>query len=341
METQDSRPKNTDEIDLSQLFRWIGRGFRNFGNSIIFGIAGLRNLFFNNRTFFLGLIAFGLILGAIYSELIKKEYYKSTMIFSCDYLNNRILESTIDKFNLLCEERDREGLIRELGLDSATAINIRKFESAPFVSENDVVEMEVLREQLNNVVAEKKEIVSKVIDKLTIENKNAYSISVYVYDPDVVGKLQEAIVRYFKSSEYLTKRLAMNEENLKARREKLIAESKKLDSLKRVIFDNYQNIGKTSRGSGNVYLGDEKLADPLAVFEKDLSINQEILEINRELKVRPDFEVVDPFTTIKLPDNAGLAEILFISFWISFLMGYVIIGIYRFDKLLASYQTRA
>jgi hypothetical protein len=106
-----------------------------------------------------------------------------------------------------------------------------------------------------------------------------------------------------------------------------------------VLFRNYQNLGKTSRGSGNVFLGDEKLANPLEVFNADIEFNKEILQIDRQLYLKPDFEVVDGFTAFKKPESASLAKILFISFWISFLMGYLIIGAWRLDKKLASYQT--
>ena len=163
MENQPQRPRNTDEIDLAQFFNWIGRGFSNVGRAIVAGIAGLRNTFYANRVFFLGVIIFGLVLGALYSELLKKDYYKSSMVLSCDYLGNQVLRNTIEKFNLLAEEKDAQGIQEVLNIDSATARNIQKFEFRPFVSEDDVIEMEVLREQLNNVTGEKQELVEKVI----------------------------------------------------------------------------------------------------------------------------------------------------------------------------------
>jgi hypothetical protein len=160
-ETKPVQP--SDEIDITQLFRWIGRGFRNFGLGIIKAIAGLRNLFFTNRVFFGIVIISGLIVGGSYYQFLTKKYYKSSMIISCDYLNNRILGNAIEKLNLLCAERDRDGLAEELKIDIDLAKNIRKFYFRPFVSENDLIEIEVLKEQLNNVAAEKKDLVDKVV----------------------------------------------------------------------------------------------------------------------------------------------------------------------------------
>lgn len=341
MEEQKQRPGNTDEIDLAQFFRWIGKGFSNMGQSIIGGIAGLRNQFYKNRVFFLGIIVLGLILGAMYSELLKKDYFKSTMVLSCDYLNTQILSNTIDKFNLLAQERDREGLQQELGIDSATARNIQKFDFEPFVSEDDVVEMEVLKEQLNNVTGEKKDLVDKVIDRLQIENKNAYEISVYVYDPQIVKPLETALVNYFKNNSYIKHRIEINQASLKERKVKLQSELKKLDSLKVVLFKNYQAFAQKSRGSNNVVVGGEEgLTNPLDVFTTDLDLYQDLQDIEKRLYLNPDFEVVDGFTSFKEPESASLADILAISLLLSIVIGYLILGAYKFDRMLAEYPVK-
>lgn len=341
MEDQRQRPNTSDEIDLAQFFRWIGKGFSNFGNAIIAGIAGLRNLFYANRVFFIGIMVIGLVLGALYSELLKKDYYKSSMVLSCDYLNTQILKNTIDKFNLLAGERDTEGLQEVLKLDDATAKNIQKFEFKPFVSEDDVVEMEVLREQLNNVTAEKKDLVEKVIDRLEIENKNAYEISVFVYDPTIVKPLEKALVDYFSNNNYIKRRIESNKQNLQSRKVKLQSELRKLDSLKVVLFQNYQSLAQKNRGSNNVTVGGEDgLTNPLEVFTTDLELHQELQEVDKKLYLSPDFEIVDGFTSFKEPESASLFDVLAISLLLSILIGYLILGAYRFDRMLAEYPNK-
>lgn len=341
MQQERQRPANSDEIDLAQFFTWVGRGFSNLGNSIVGAIAGLRNTFYDNRVFFLGVIVLGLILGFLYSEILKKDYYKSSMVLSCDYLNTQILKNTIDKFNLLAAEKSTAGLQRELNIDSVTARNIQKFSVSPFVSEDDVVEMEVLREQLNNVTGEKKELVDKVIDRLEIENKNAYEISVFVYDPSIVKPLEKALVDYFRGSSYIQRRIESNRQSLLDRRAKLQNELRKLDSLKSVMFRNYQLLAQKSRGSNNVVVGGEEgLTNPLEVFNTDLELYQELQEVERRLFLSPDFEIVDGFTSFQEPESASLPDILAISLLLSIVIGYLILGAYRFDRMLAEYPTR-
>jgi hypothetical protein len=341
MEEQKQTQIASDEIDLGQLFRSIGKGISNLRNSMIAGIAGIRNTFYKNRVFFLGVIVFGLSLGALYSEVLKKDYFKSSMVLSCDYLNTQMLENTIDKFNLLAAEKDTEGIQNLLNLDSATANNIQKFEFRPFVSEDDVVEMEVLREQLNNVTGEKKELVEKVIDRLEIENKNAYEISVFVYDPGSVKPLETALVSYFRNNNYIKGRIESNRKRLEMRKAKLQSELRKLDSLKVVLFQNYQSLSQKSRGSNNVVVGGEEgLSNPLDVFTTDLELHEELQTVQKQLDLNPDFEIVDGFTSFKEPESASLADILAISLLLSILIGYLVLGAYRFDRMLAEYPTR-
>ena len=338
MENQTERRNNTDEIDLAQFFRWIGRGFSGFGNSLIYGMASLRKQFFDHRLFFLGVIILGLILGGLYAKLLSRKYYKSSMILSCDYLNTQSLKNTIDKFNLLAGQDG--GLQELLKIDSNTAKHIQKFEFKSFVSEDDVVEVEVLREQLNNVTAEKRDLVDRVIDRLEIADKNAYEISVFVYDPTVVKPLEAAIVNYFENNDYIKRRIESHRRNLEDRKDKLLRESRKLDSLKLLLLTHFGTLADKSRGSNNVIMNDETLASPLEVFTTDLELHEELQEVEEELYLSPDFELVDGFTTFKQPESASFGEILFGAFLISILIGYLILGALRFDRMLATYPSR-
>jgi hypothetical protein len=334
----ENKPKNqsSDEIDLSQVFKWIGNGFRNFGNSILGGLAGLRSIFFENKLFFGLVIISGLVIGGTYSELLRKKFYKSSMILSCDYLNRRIVESTIEKLNLLCGEKERTGLAKELNISVTMAKNILKFESKPFVSEANIVEMEVLKEQLNNVAEAKKEVVKKVIAKLEIDNKSAFQISMLITDPEVVNNIDSAIVNYLKSNDYVKRRIEITKSNLLQKKEKLLQESMRLDSLKSVLFRSFDLMARQSKqGSNNVILSEKPLTDPLSVFTQDINFYDQLQDINKRLYLQPDFEVVDGFTSFKEPESSSLLKISAISFLVSWLASYLILGLFKFDDYLS------
>ena len=92
---------------------------------------------------------------------------------------------------------------------------------------------------------------------------------------------------------------------------------------------------QSKQGSNNVILSEKPLTDPLSVFSQDLSFYDQIQAIDRSLYLQPDFEVIDGFTAFKEPESASLPKILVISFIISWLAGYLILGLYKFDSYLA------
>src|SRR5690349_13213882 len=137
---ENTTPKSGEEVDLTHFFKWLGRGLTKFGENSLALMAATRNLFFHNKIYFFTIIIAGLILGGIYSELLKQKYYKTTMVLSCAYLNTQIVKNTIGKLNLLCYDADRAGLARELRISDTLAKDVLGFEYASFISENDVVE---------------------------------------------------------------------------------------------------------------------------------------------------------------------------------------------------------
>lgn len=339
MEETKPRTAATDEIDLSQLFRWIGRGFSSFGQNILNLLATLRQTFFTNKLFFTITIGIGLGIGASYSELLSKKFYKSSMILSCEYLNSRIVNNTVEKLNLLSQENGRTGLAEELKIDVSTAKNILGFTAKPFVSEKDLVELEVLKEQLNSVAQDKKDIINKVVSKIDVENKRAFLIEVTVLNPEIIKGLEKSLVEYFRSNNYIKTRTEATHSNLLDRKSKLVRESKKLDSLKTVLYQNLASISKsnTPKENSNSYvLSDKYRADAIEVFTKDIEIHAQIQDIDYRLTVKPDFEVVDGLTAFKEPDSASLPKILAISFLVSWILGYLILGLFKFDRYLAS-----
>jgi hypothetical protein len=339
METSDPRPKTSEEVDLTVFFKWVGRGFDRVGIALLTLMAGFRSLFFNNLLFFSIIISIGLLIGVVYSTTLQKTYYRSTMIINCAYLNAEILKNTIEKLNVLSSDPNKLGLSKELELPDSIANKIVEFEFKSFVSENDVIEMEILKEQLNNVADDKKELVEKIMKRLSIENKDAYEISVTVLRPYIVKDLQAAIINYFLKNDYINRRIEITKKMRLNRKEKLVQESRKLDSLKRVIFDNLESLAKSNRGSNNVILNDE-VNNPLDIFREDLRINNEIQALEIDLYLQPDFELIDGLTSLNKPASAGLLTILVVSFGLSFVAGYLILLAFKLDRILANYPVK-
>lgn len=331
----------SDEIDLSQLLARIGAFFTRIGNGIIKVLALIRNTPAKYWPLFLGLTFAGGLIAYSYSSFVKKKFYESTMILSSDYLNKRIADNSIHKLNLLASEESPKGLAKVLNISDSLAKNILRFDAKPFVSETDLVELEVLKEQLKNaqVNAKNEKVIQEVVDRIEIENRHAFEITVRTFNPSTIKPLQDALVNYFRNNDYIKKRIEIAHINLKARREKLMRESQKLDSLKKVIYSNYRTMAEQSRqGSNNVILSDKSVTNPVDIYNQDMQLNNELQLVDKKLYLQQDFEIVDGFTEFSEPSSASKSKIIFIGLLFGFIFGYVAVAIFKFNQYLSKIE---
>lgn len=340
MENQ-QKPVQSDEIDLGQLFAKIGDFFKSIGMGVIRSIAILRNTPSNHKLLFGSLILVSGILGFAYSSFLKKKFYESTMVLSSNYLNKRIVDNTIEKLNLLAGEESPKGLAKALNISDSLAANIVMFESKPFVSEAELIELEVLKEQLKNaqVNSKNEKVVEQVIRRIEIENRHAFEFTVRTFNPTVIKTLQDALVNYFRTNDFVRKRIEINKLALTEKRVKLVQESQKLDSLKKVIYANYQTMAEQSRqGSNNVILSDKAVTNPIEIYNEDMSIYDQIQSTDRQLFIQPDFEVMDGFTEFSEPASASRSKIVAFAMLIGFGLGYVVVAMKNVDRYLSTIQ---
>ena len=334
----ESRQNTTDEIDLGKLLAKIGEFFGSIAYGVIRLFALIRSTPLQNKGLFITLVVLGAVVGFSYSSFLKKKFYESTMVLSCDYLSKRIVDNSIEKLNLLAGEESAKGLSRELQISDTLAKNIAKFEAKPFVAEHELVEVEVLKEQLKNAQTNTKNqaVVDQVIKRISIENQHSFEFTVRTYSPTSIKPLQDALVNHFKNNDYVKKRIEITRDNFLAKRSKLKRELNKLDSLKKVIYSNYENMAAQSKqGSNNVILSDKSVTNPIEIYNQDLGLYEQLQLIESRLYLQPDFEIVDGFTEFDEPASAGELKIIVTGMLIGFIFGYFAIAFRRFDEYLS------
>lgn len=332
MEAQNS----SDELDIGVLFSRIGRGIRNMWLTFIRFLAIVRRTPLENKSVFILVITGSAIIGVAYGVLQKKKY-ESSMILSSDYLNQRLMENAIKKLNALAGEPTKNGLAIALNLPDSLADHIIAFKAVPYVDEEDVVDIEILKEQLKTARGGKDDrIIDEVIERIELENRHAYEITVTALSASVIPNLQNSIVTFFRDNDYVRKRIELNKQNLENKKTKLSNDLAQLDSLKRAIYASYNLTKQQREGSNNVILADKTGSNPMDVFKQDLFIYEELQEVNKELFLRPDFEVVDGLTMFSEPSSAGVRKTLVISILIGIGMAYLIIGLWHLNKHLAT-----
>ncbi|MBK6265918.1 hypothetical protein JKA74_12820 [Marivirga sp. S37H4] len=336
-EKKQNNSNNSDEIDLRQLFSSIGDFFKSIFVGFIMLIVAFKNATIKYfKIIFLFVVLGGLI--GIALKYVLPDYYTSSMLLRSSYSTVKLTESSIEKLDQLCQEGNYEGLATKLNIDTAVAKNIKGFSYEPFVSEAEIVELEILKEQLKSEI-ENEEVIERFVEKLKNENKSTYRIFVQVYDSKNLGSLEEPLIDYFRNSQYISKRLQIEKENLILKERNIDEELQKLDSLRELVIKNYDNLAERNRtGSNNIIMKDEQLIDPLSIINKRDQLYQEKLRIQQQLYLTPSFELIDGFTVFSKPDSPGLLKIGFYSCLYGLLIAYVIIMLIYFNKYLNSVE---
>jgi hypothetical protein len=304
------KSNSSDEIDLRELFSAIGNFFKSIFFNFILFIVAIKNAIINNLKliFILGLL--GGIIGII-AHFVTPDIYKSSILLRSTYLNGRLMESTIDKLQLLTEDEDRTQLAKALKIDTTTANKIAGFSYEPFVSEEEIIELELFKEQLKTEI-EDETIINRFVNRLSMDNKSTYRIYVEVFDRSVISELEQPLINYFRNNPFVAKRLEIQEQTLKLESENIEGELIELDSLKEILFKNFRMVGERDRdGSNNVILADEQTTNPISVFNESRRAYAKKLDIQRQLYLTPQFELIDGFTIYSQPASLGLIKLGF------------------------------
>lgn len=331
--TTSQNPKvGEDEIDLRAVFKAISIFFANAGKSFLLLIIKLRSLTYKRFFLILTLLIIGGVLsGSYYFQ--RSPYYRTSLLLQCNYLNNKLVDNTIEKLNKLIDRTNPGALAAELGISNDLASNITLFEAEPFVDETEIVEIEVLEEKLRNLKVPPEEI-NVIINQIQVQNQKAFQITINVLDPNILGDLQTPVVNYFRNNSYVKRRIEINKSNLEAQKEKLEEEFAQIDSLKRVLFRYIEKSGGGRDGVSNFILGDPTVSDPISVFREDFNLYQTYQRVQRALYLQDDFEVIDGFTPFQKPASAGLFQTVRNGLLISLALAYLIILLIEFNKYL-------
>lgn len=331
-ENTNSHNYGDDEIDLRKLFQAIGNGFVNMGKSFIKLIINIRRMSLNYKYLLISMIIVGGIVGVAYNKLTKP-YYNTSMLLSSEYFNARLIDNNIDKLNTLCSESEKKGLAKALNIDVEIAKNIKRFEYEPLVSEQDIVDIEVLKQKLEELKVKDPDI-AKVIEQIQIQNKNTYIIKVQVYDNTIIGNLQGSLVEFFKNSPFVKNRIVAKRKNQMALISKLENDLMQIDSLKNLFNMNMKaNAGRKGE-SANVYVGESGSLNPVSFYSQSGIIYRQMQGTQRSVALGDDFELIAGFTTFSKPESPSLKNSAMSTGLIFLGIGYLLIFLIEINKYL-------
>ncbi len=323
-----------DEIDLRKLFQAIGNGFTNIGKAFVNMIIRIRRASITYKFFILVMGGLGVAVGVSFNQ-IAKPVYSTSLLLSSDYFNNRLFKNNIDKLNALCKEGNSIGLSKLLNIEVNIASNIKKVEFEPMVSEQDIVDTEVLKEKLE-VLKIKDLEVEKILEQIELQNNNTYKVIIYVFDNNIIGDLEESIVGYFRNNTFVKNRIEATKKGQLSLIKKLRNDIEQLDSLKKLFNLNLRaEAGRKGETSSNsLLIGESSGLDPVRFYAQSIRLYEQLQEAQQQLELGDDFELIDGFTIFSKPESPGVIKTTALSILLFMALAYLIIIFIETNKYL-------
>lgn len=244
----------TDEFDVEvlaeKIWRINVRVFRKLTSPV-------RVLLANKKRFVI-FTAIALV-AAVIGRFTIPATYKSSFVIKSSNPTDIFYLGMLSDLNLMIKDDNVSEVARLLKLDEASAEKIKKIE--PIV----VFKNEFRKDTITGV-----------------------DVHVYLSDPHLIGKVQEAIViNYLDSSEYYQKIEETHREELFALEQQIKNSIRENDSLKKVVIASAQPRG----GNGFVY---GQPIDPSKVYETGIELNKRLISLKSAEKYLEVFTIAKP-----------------------------------------------
>lgn len=288
-----SNPQPSEEVDLGQLFKMIGNGFRRLFQFIgsIFNqlfLAFVWLVFFLKKRAIILLIAaaVGLALGLVLDKT-SPPIYKSSISVKQNYPTGENLYGSIEYYNGLLKDRDYEVLGRVLGIGEEVSNKIVEFSIEPIITDNDrVVMFDKYITELDSLAASKVEY-EVFIDNIEDYKHRNQQISIKSTTRANFKAVFTNIVDNINSNSFFKKEQAKDIfelEESKAAIEQALVQSDSLQrTYKRVL--EQQTDAKSGAEIGITFEGDNDIdkTREYDLYLNDIRLRKELVDINRQL----------------------------------------------------------
>ena len=282
----------SEEVDLRQLFKLIGRAFDRF-----FGFIGsiLNKLFlaFVWMVFFVkkhfikialaGVLGFAL---GYAKQKLGTPIYKSEIVIKQNYSTGENLYSSIDYLNQLITELDSTGLSSNLGISNIKANAIIGLDVEPIINNNIRMSLfDKYTKSLDSITA------SNIDFKTFVESSNDYEISkqkiiLWTDSKDSSTGIIPEIIKNIERLEYFKNEQKKDLAELDRRENAIKASLKQSDSLQSVYKEVLIKSVETTVGSQTSVTidntEDKSVTKEFELYKSDLELRRELVDIQRE-----------------------------------------------------------
>ena len=217
--------KHSDEIDLGQLFKFIGQGIARIFNSIL-----RLFLYLKRNALKLGILIFaGLLVGWGLNQIITKQL-KTNVIVKPNLESRTYLYGAIEEVNANIKARN-SSFFEELNIDinelEGFLITINPIEADEIDNMNDQVKYLELLDKFR----EEEGILEVVRTEILNKTELNHLITFYYKDKESGTKNASILMNYFNSNEYYQELTSLHNQNAKERIERNNELVKQIDQL--------------------------------------------------------------------------------------------------------------
>jgi hypothetical protein len=301
---------SSDEVDLGNLFKIIGKGIQNFFNSIGLFFASLYHyiilflLFLRNNAIKLGLAAF--IGGAIglYLDLTKQTVFSSKMVVAPNFKSTQQLYNNIKFYHELVQQRDTALLAKSLNISAIEASKLKGFYIEPVKNENEKYEL------FNKFM---QEVDTTVVKNLDIKDfKKGFSDFDYKYHQIIVkstnsvifSKLGNPIVNSVENNPYYKNLKSINDQNFLQNQKVLVKSLSEIDTLRKIYNEVLLTEAKKMGSGTSITLTQGvKKTEEVGLFNESLKLNEELIANNKKKA-----EVTEILNVVSTFNETGIKE---------------------------------
>lgn len=296
MSKEPQQPQPSEEVDLGQLFKLIGKAFDRFFKFIASIFIGIYRVilmvlihFYKRMFWYAAAVIIGVVIGFIIDRSSDK-LYGANMYIETNFDSARQVYENIRQFNQMAEiDEDSLQLAKRLNISVGEAAKLKGFYIEPDLDENAIAEMYSKFYAKLDSLSRTEMTYDRYKESLTPYNFDIHQIGVASTDKNIYKKIEKAFVEQLSSNDYLNQLVEVNQLNLDKKDQALQEQINKTDSL----VDEYLKIriNESNKepipGAGtNLYMGDAEssnlIVDESKIVEKRLELQAERREVNQD-----------------------------------------------------------
>jgi len=222
---------NQEEIDLLYLFLKLGEFIKKSVLELVKFIISIL-IFLLQRWYFIAIAIFLAILSAFILDKTSDPYFQSHLTLRSNATQNQPIISYLDRLGEYAGEQNHAALAEELNISIEEANEIKGIDAYWYfdIGNDGIFDgLDVDREFLS--------------DTSIVKIDSVFNISAKVYEPDVLGNLENGLMYYLENNSFLKSLNKQRIANLEAQANQIEYEIEKLDSLqKREYYTNQDDL---------------------------------------------------------------------------------------------------